>query len=119
MSTPYIITKSPKSTGIAILLTLLFGPIGLFYASVLGGFIMTFTPIALIGTSYYYLIYNVTEGNYAFFDWAADYFLDFYMIGVSLPIIYWLMNIIWAVIGVRNYNKRLEADAIKQTKYTF
>lgn len=117
MSTPYIITKSPKSTGIAILLTLLFGPIGLFYSSVLGGFVMTFTPIVLVGLSYYFLFLNITEGDYSFLDWTADYFIEFYIIGMSLPVLYWLINIIWAVLGVRNYNKKLEAEAKKYSKY--
>lgn len=100
MSTPYIITKSPKSTGIAILLTLLFGPIGLFYSTVLGGFIMTLLPVALAGISYYLLLDNIIQGNYDFFDWTSDYFFEFYIIGISIPVIYWLINIIWAIIGV-------------------
>lgn len=119
MSTPYIITKSPKSTGIAILLTLLFGPIGLFYASVLGGFIMTLLPIVILGLGYYYLYSTLMEGDYAFFDWTADYFLEFYIFGMSIPFLYWLITIIWAVLGVRYYNKKLEAEAIKYSNYTF
>ena len=45
MTTPFLVTKSPKSIGIAILLTILFGPLGLFYASVSGALIMLLAPI--------------------------------------------------------------------------
>jgi hypothetical protein len=45
MTAPFFVTKSPKSIGIAILLTILFGPIGLFYASVSGALIMILVPI--------------------------------------------------------------------------
>ena len=42
----YIVTKQTKSKGIAILLVAIFGPLGLFYSSLLGGIIMTLaTPI--------------------------------------------------------------------------
>ncbi len=37
-----IIVKNPKSTGTAVLLTVLFGPLGLFYATTTGGLIMLF-----------------------------------------------------------------------------
>jgi hypothetical protein len=46
----YHVVKSTKSVGIGILLTLLLGPIGLFYSTVWGGIIMTFGPIVLFIT---------------------------------------------------------------------
>ena len=36
----YVVAQPTKSIGIGIVLTLLFGPIGLFYASISGGIIM-------------------------------------------------------------------------------
>ena len=35
-----IVTRSPKSVGIGLLLTFLFGPIGMLYATVWGGLLM-------------------------------------------------------------------------------
>jgi hypothetical protein len=103
MTSPYFVTKSPKSVGIAILLTFLFGPIGLFYASVTGGLIMTFTPIALALLA----IAGIFQNNALLLGWS-----------ISLLIIcastFWLINIIWAVISVMNYNEEIEEDAKRQ-----
>ena len=118
MSTPYIITKSPKSTGIAILLTLLFGPIGLFYSTVFGGFIMTILPIALAGISYFFILINIFNVDFDFMTWFSDSFIEFYLIVIAIPILYWVINIVWAIVGVRNYNKRIEAEAIKHPIYS-
>ena len=35
-----VVTKSPKSVGIAIALSLFFGPLGMFYSTVLGAIVM-------------------------------------------------------------------------------
>ncbi len=40
-----IVTRSPKSQGIGLILTLLFGPLGLFYGSIIGGIIMSIISI--------------------------------------------------------------------------
>ena len=37
---PYIVVRAPKSVGVAILLTLLFGPLGMLYSTVPGALIM-------------------------------------------------------------------------------
>ena len=100
---PYIVTKSPKSIGIAILLTFIFGPIGLFYASVSGGLIMTFGPIFL----FLLLILGIAQDNSVLTGWSLSLLVIF-------TLTYWLINIIWAVISVRNYNKRIEENAEKQ-----
>jgi len=78
---------------------------------------MTFIPIVLVGIIYSYLFSNIAQADYFFFDWAADYLIEFYLIGISLPVLYWLINIVWAILGVRNYNKKLEAEAKKYSKY--
>jgi hypothetical protein len=100
MTTPFLVTKSPKSMGIALLLTFLFGPIGLLYASVSGGLIMIFTPIFIL----LLLIFGGSQNNLV-------------LVGSSLGLImifalsYWLINIIWAVLGVIDYNKKIEDEA--------
>ena len=103
MSTPFLVTKSPKSIGIAILLSFLFGPIGLFYASVSGGLIMTITPIILI-----LLLYaGVWQESSLLMAWTSGLIIIFILT-------YWLIILIWAVISVRNYNEELEVDAKRQ-----
>ena len=103
MTTPIIITKSTKSVGIAILLTFLFGPIGQFYASVIGGLIMTFMPIFLTVLS----LVGLAQKNSSLFGWSFG-------ILVVFSLTYWLINIIWAVISVSKYNREIEEDAKKQ-----
>ena len=103
MVTPFIVTKSTKSIGIAILLTFLFGPIGLFYASVTGGFIMTFTPIFL-GL---FVFVGFAQENLLLLGWSFGLLTIFAMT-------FWLINIIWAVIGVTSYNQEIEDEAKRQ-----
>jgi hypothetical protein len=103
MMTPYLVTKSPKSIGIAILLTFLLGPIGLFYASVSGGLIMTFGPIFL----YLLFIVGIIQDNFVLMGWSLGLLLIF-------ALTFWLISIIWAVISVRSYNKEIEDDAKRQ-----
>jgi ABC-type multidrug transport system fused ATPase/permease subunit len=103
MTTPIVVTKSTKSVGIAILLTFLFGPIGLFYASVIGGLIMTFTPIFLALLA----LIGLAQENLFLFGWSFGLLIIF-------AVTFWLVNIIWAVISVINYNREIEDDARRQ-----
>lgn len=103
MTTPILVTKSTKSVGIAILLTFLFGPIGLFYASVSGGLIMTFTPILLILLT----LVGLFQENSLLLGWSFGLLIVF-------AATFWLINIIWAVISVTSYNKEIEDEAKRQ-----
>ena len=103
MTAPYLVTKSPKSVGIAILLTFLLGPIGLFYASVSGGLIMTFTPIFLFLLAFVGLF----QENALLLGWSVGLLIIF-------AVTFWLINIIWAVISVLSYNQEIEDDAKRQ-----
>ena len=104
MTTPFIIVKSPKSVGIAILLTLLFGPIGLFYASVTGGIVLTFVVPACVG-AFWYL--GIANHDYDTVRVAAA-------ITLLLFLFYWLICIVWAVISVKQYNAELEQEYQRQ-----
>jgi len=103
MTAPFLVTKSPKSVGIAILLTFLLGPIGLFYASVSGGLIMTFTPIFLFLLAFVGLF----QENALLLGWSVGLLNIF-------AVTFWLINIIWAVISVLSYNQEIEDDAKRQ-----
>ena len=106
MTTPYFVTKSPKSVGIAILLTLLFGPIGLFYASVFGGLIMTITPLML----FLLVMVGLIRDNSLLLDWSLSLLIIF-------ALTFWLINIIWAVISVNSYNQEIEEEAQRQNDF--
>ena len=97
MTAPFFVTKSPKSIGIAILLTILFGPIGLFYASVSGALIMILVPIIPI----LLLVFGFSQDNSVLMNLSLGLLLFF-------ALTYWLISIIWAVISVNSYNKEIE-----------
>ena len=70
----YIIARSPKSMGIGLMLTLLFGPIGLLYATISGGIIMIIVDsvFALIGlfTFGFSLFITIPTVNLICMAWA-------------------------------------------------
>lgn len=72
-----VIVTQQKSMGVALLLTFIFGPLGLFYASVTGGVILTILTI-IIGI--------LTLGLGLFLGWMA--------------------SIIWAAVAVNKHNQR-------------
>lgn len=73
-----VVTRSPKSVGISIALTLFFGPLGMFYSTIIGAIIMSI--ITLI--------------------------VGIFTMGIGLIII-WPINVIWAAISTNSYNKKL------------
>ena len=89
----YIVTTQTKSKGIAALLVLLFGPIGLFYASFTGGLIMCFFSLLFV---------------FAIFLSAV---FDYHIIILFLSICD-LICFIWAIRAVVSYNNKLIAGAI-------
>ena len=76
-----VITRSPKSTGIGLLLTFLFGPLGMLYATIWGGLLM--------------LVLDAIAFFIPLFGWV-------FIVFVLRPI-----ELIWVVLAVRSYNKNL------------
>ena len=72
-TTHTIVIVNKKSTGTAILLAFLFGPLGLFYASVVGGLVMIVVAIILMAAA-----------------------------GPAGSVIAWIGSIIWAASAVQN-----------------
>lgn len=75
-----VVVTSPKSVGIAILLTILFGPLGMLYSTIGGAIIMA--------------VISVVVGLPTF--------------GIGL-IFTWPICVIWAVVATKSYNKKLLA----------
>lgn len=73
-----VITKSPKSMGISIALTLFFGPLGMFYSTILGAIVM--------------IIIDIIVGALT--------------LGLGL-LVTWPIQVIWAAIATSMYNKKL------------
>lgn len=78
-----IIAKSPKSIGIALLLTFLFGPLGLLYATVKGGLIM------IVITAVVFLL----------------------TLGIGC-VITWPICMVWSYMAVKKYNEALFAGQV-------
>lgn len=75
---PVIIAQAPKSMGIAILLTVLFGPLGLLYSTVKGDIIMI----------------------------VVGFVVGFLTLGLG-ALITWPVAIVWAYIATKKYNEQL------------
>jgi Ca2+/Na+ antiporter len=86
----YIVTKPLKNKGLAVFLVVIFGSLGLFYSSIIGGIIMTiFYPILLI----------------VLFFWQQ------YSLLIFLCCLYYVICIIWAINGINHYNRHVEKYA--------
>lgn len=73
-----VVTKSPKSMGISIALTLFFGPLGMFYSTIAGAIIMI----------------------------IIDVIVGIFTLGFGL-LFTWPIQVIWAAIATSSYNKKL------------
>ncbi|MFH1528395.1 MAG: hypothetical protein ABIG69_17455 [Bacteroidota bacterium] len=76
-----VVVKTEKSMGVTILLTILFGPLGMFYSTITGAIVM--------------IIVNVI--------------VAIITLGFGL-LITWPVCIIWAAVATNNYNKSLVAQ---------
>jgi len=73
-----VVTTATKSMGVAIILTVLFGPLGMLYSTILGGIIMLVIGVPLV---------LITFG-----------------LGI---VITWPICIIWAAVATSSFNKKL------------
>ena len=84
--------------GLAIVLTILFGSLGLFYASVTGGLVMTFAvPLAVMLLAVLGVGAGGLEGMILF---GGGGLLLWLLFG-------WIISIVWVCVSVHNYNKAL------------
>ncbi|WP_215843307.1 hypothetical protein HHS34_005530 [Acidithiobacillus montserratensis] len=77
-----IIQAQPKSMAAGLILTFLFGPLGLFYASVTGGIVL--------------LVVGIIFGIIAVFTFGLG--------AILLPLV-WVASMIWAAVAVDKINK--------------
>ena len=77
----HIVVTSTKSVGIAIILTVLFGSLGMFYSTVWGAIIMTVISI-VVGVL---------------------------TVGIGL-LVTWPISVIWGAVAASSYNKKLLAQ---------
>ena len=92
----YHVVKSTKSVGVGILLTLLLGPIGLFYSTIWGGIIMTFFPVLILGIMFLGI---GTESEFIMVIGG--------LVSIGYIFFYWLICMIWSAIAIKQYNKNI------------
>ena len=91
----YIVTKPVKSKGIAALLVIFFGGLGLFYSSILGGLVMgIIAPILIV----LFLFYGAVSGS-----------ISIMAIVIIFCCLYYFICLIWAIRAVDNYNQEIIA----------
>jgi len=82
----YIVVTSTKNVGISLILTILFGPLGMLYSTISGGIIMMILSL---------IVAVLTAGA-----------------GLAIT---WLISIIWGAMAVSRWNKNLLANVSRQT----
>ena len=90
--TPVVYAPTPKSVTVAIVLAMVFGPLGLFYASVLNGIVALFVVVPLargLGLTVVAALGGRIEPL------------------TAVVAAMWCITVPWAVIGVRRRNKKL------------
>lgn len=83
----YIVTKQLKSKGLAVFLTILFGGVGLFYTSIIGGIVMTIIFPAIV----FFLLFS------------GQFFLS-----IAFACCYYVICMIWAIMAVNSYNRKVQ-----------
>jgi hypothetical protein len=73
-----VVTTATKSMGVAIILTVLFGPLGMLYSTILGGIIMGIVSLVV----------------------------GILTVGLGL-VVTWPICIIWAAVATSSFNKKL------------
>lgn len=102
----YIVVKTTKSEGLAVLLVFLFGPIGLFYSTIRGAIIMTFVvPFVafLLVLLYVYGISQTNGENGHYVVYAGSLLVTIILFLIS----YWVICVVWAYNAVKNYNEEI------------
>jgi len=87
--TQHMVVTSTKSVGISILLTIIFGSIGMFYSTVKGAIIMTLLTLVLA------IVFMASTPA---------------MLIAHFPAM-WIISIIWGAMAVKSYNKEILAAA--------
>jgi len=81
LGTQVVVVVSPKNVGISIILTILFGPLGMFYSTVLGAIVMIVISV---------IVAILTVG-----------------FGLILT---WPVCVIWGALAASSHNKKLMAN---------
>jgi hypothetical protein len=80
-----IVVQSTKNVGVAVLLSILFGPLGMLYSTIPGAIIMLLIHLAIF-------VFTLGFGTFLF-------------------IFTWPLCVIWAAIAANSYNQKLIASA--------
>lgn len=106
MNRAFVINDQHKSLGLAIVLTAVFGPVGLFYATIWGGLVMT-----IFGPLLFFILLFLGVA------WNSELLMGLSLgTGIIFIIAAWITSIIWGFISVRKHNKKVD-KAIQEKMY--
>jgi len=95
-----IVVSNPKSVGLALILAIFFGPLGLFYVSILGGFVMLIFPFLCT----YLFTANSFDDNWVL--WLSSFYVWCF--------VDWVICIIWAVVAANKANNNVIKNSSNQ-----
>ncbi len=100
----HLVVTQTKSVGIAILLTLFLGPLGLFYATIRGALFVLF------GVPFLFTVGAIAFGAAASAGSTGGLLGALAMIPLCAATM-WILSLVWSVTAVNAYNQRLLAGA--------
>jgi hypothetical protein len=105
-----IATQGRKSLTMGFLLAFLFGPLGLFYSTVLGGIIMILVAAVAVGL-FFLLVVNRMDSYVPLATDSGITWITLLALGMWLALE--LTCIIWAIVAVNSHNSKLQASAVR------
>ncbi len=106
----HVIVRLPKSVGVALLLTILFGPFGLFYVSIKGGLIMLATSVLAVILVFAFI---GAAGRSHDPNVAAGALLGGLALHLLLVFVIQIVCVLWAVLAARSYNREIHLQAMR------
>lgn len=105
-----VINQPQKSLGLAFLLTFLFGPLGLFYSSVVGGIVMILVSI-VSSFLFYALVVNRLNYYDPGYTNTGSTWITLLACGIWLGI--YLISIVWGVAAASAHNSRSQTTIVR------
>ncbi|MDQ3929007.1 MAG: hypothetical protein M3328_07665 [Chloroflexota bacterium] len=100
--------RSPKSVGLGFLLALIFGPLGLFYATAGGGIIMLLVSVGA------WTFFYTRVGSMSYYDPGFTSSGPTWL--TLMPLVIWLgvtlICVVWAITAINSYNNKLRARSM-------
>jgi hypothetical protein len=107
---PYIAARLRKSLFLGFFLAFLFGPLGLFYSTVVGGLIMI---LVTVGAWALFFVLVVNRMDY-YAPLSTDSGIPWVtLLSLGIWVAVWVISIIWAIVAVNSHNNKLQTPMVR------